>query len=85
MRRDQRTVFGTDPEAYDRVRPGYPPAMLDTVSAVTGIRWSSGDLTTNPLFGVVLHWRQNWVESYDADQYARLLAVTPGTRPSEAR
>jgi SAM-dependent methyltransferase len=214
VRRDQRTVFGTDPEAYDRVRPGYPPAMLDTVSAVTGIQpghrvleigagtgkatramaergwhvtclepsaemreqlellrasqpavtvsghfletfpggepfplalaaqswhwtdpavryqrvhdllgpggwlalawntprrtdrsldadldalygahanglrarepgsagvhrgqWSSGDLTTNPLFGVVLHWRQNWVENYDADQYARLLAT----------
>lgn len=214
MRRDQRTVFGTDPQTYDRVRPGYPPAMLDTVSAVTGIRpgnrvlevgagtgkatramaergwqvtglepsaemrrqlgqvragqpavtvsphfletfpggepfalvlaaqswhwtdpavryqrahellapggwlalawntprrtdrsldadldalyrahagglrarepgsagvhrgqWSSGDLTTNPLFGVVLHWRQDWAESYDADRYARLLAT----------
>lgn len=207
-------VFGTDPEAYDSVRPGYPPAMLDTVAAVSGIRpgadvleigagtgkatramaergwrvtclepsaemrqqlaalsasqpgitvsghfletfggaqrfclalaaqswhwtdpevryqrvhellapggwlalawntprradrnldadldalyasranglrarepgsagvhrgqWSSGDLTTNPLFGVVLHWRQDWAQSYDADQYARLLAT----------
>lgn len=214
MRRDQRTVFGADPEAYDRVRPAYPPAMLDTVSAVTGIRpgervlevgagtgkatramaergwhvtclepsaemreqlevlrasqpavtasghfletfpggepfalavaaqswhwtdpavryqrahkllapggwlalawntprrtdrsldadldalyrahagglrarepgsagvhrgqWSSGDLTTNPLFGVVLHWRQDWEESYDADRYTRLVAT----------
>jgi hypothetical protein len=38
-------------------------------------QWSGGDLTTNPLFGVVLHWRQDWAESYDADRYARLLAT----------
>ena len=24
---------------------------------------------------MVLHWRQDWAESYDADQYARLLAT----------
>lgn len=214
MRRDQRTVFGADPEAYDSVRPGYPAALLDTVTAVTGIRpgdrvlevgagtgkasramaergwritclepsaemrqwlaiscagqpavtvsahfletfpggerfrlalaaqswhwtdpevryqrahelltpggwlaltwntprrtdrsldadldalyaaranglrarepgsagvhrgqWSSGDLTANPLFGVVLHWRHDWVESYDAVRYSRLVAT----------
>ena len=38
-------------------------------------QWSSGDLTASPLFGVVLHWRQDWAERYDADQYARLLAT----------
>lgn len=214
MPRDQRTIFGAAPEAYDSVRPGYPPALLDTVTAVTGIRpgdrvlevgagtgkatramadrgwrltclepsaemrrqlaiacagvpdltvsghfletfpagerfrlalaaqswhwtdpdvryqrahdllapagwlaltwntprrtdrsldadldtlyrrhanglrarepgsagvhrgqWSSGDLTASRLFGVVLHWRQDWAERYDADRYARLLAT----------
>ena len=38
-------------------------------------QWSSGELAANPLFGVVLHWRHDWVESYDADRYARLLAT----------
>ena len=38
MSRDQRTVFGTDPDTYDEVRPGYPEAMFGTLAAVTGIR-----------------------------------------------
>ncbi|MGH3121826.1 MAG: class I SAM-dependent methyltransferase [Streptosporangiaceae bacterium] len=37
--------------------------------------WSSADLTANPLFGVVLHWRHDWAESYDAVRYAQLLAT----------
>ena len=38
-------------------------------------QWSSSQLTGNPAFGVVLHWRHDWVESYDALRYARLLAT----------
>jgi hypothetical protein len=38
-------------------------------------QWSSGDLTANPLFGVVLHWRRDWTEDYDAARYAQLLAT----------
>jgi SAM-dependent methyltransferase len=38
-------------------------------------QWSSGDLTANPLFGVVLHWRHDWTEDYDAARYAQLLAT----------
>ncbi|MDX6339419.1 MAG: hypothetical protein QOG05_6759 [Streptosporangiaceae bacterium] len=214
MPRDQRTVFGADPESYDSLRPGYPAALLDTVTAVAGIcpgdrvleigagtgkatramaergwrltclepsaemrqqlatvcagqpavtvsghfletfpggdrfrvalaaqswhwtdpdvryqrvhellapggwlaltwntprrldrsldadldalygahasglsarepgaagvhrgQWSTGELAASPLFGVVLHWRHDWLESYDADRYARLLAT----------
>lgn len=29
--REQRLVFGEDPELYDRARPGYPPALVDDV------------------------------------------------------
>jgi SAM-dependent methyltransferase len=32
--REQRIVFGEDPELYDRARPGYPAALLDDVAAL---------------------------------------------------
>lgn len=38
-------------------------------------QWSSADLTRNPLLGLVLHWRQDWAERYDAGQYAQLIAT----------
>jgi SAM-dependent methyltransferase len=38
-------------------------------------QWSIADLTGSPLFGVVLRWRQDWAESYDAAAYARLLTT----------
>lgn len=38
-------------------------------------QWSSTDLTANPLFGVVLHWRHDWTESYNAERYSQLLAT----------
>ena len=32
-KREQRLVFGEDPELYDRARPGYPDALVDDVLA----------------------------------------------------
>src|SRR5579862_7408813 len=32
MIREQRLVFGEDPELYDRIRPTYPEALFDDVA-----------------------------------------------------
>jgi SAM-dependent methyltransferase len=34
--REQRLVFGEDPDLYDRARPGYPEALLDDVVGMAG-------------------------------------------------
>jgi hypothetical protein len=34
--REQRLVFGEDAEAYDRVRPSYPPELIDDVVVLAG-------------------------------------------------
>ena len=36
MVREQRVVYGEDPELYDRIRPGYPPELIDDVIALVG-------------------------------------------------
>ncbi len=35
--REQRLVFGEDPELYDRARPGYPDAVVDDVLGFCGL------------------------------------------------
>ncbi len=34
---DRRLVFGEDPELYDRMRPSYPPALIDDLIALPGV------------------------------------------------
>jgi SAM-dependent methyltransferase len=39
--REQRLVFGEVADAYDRVRPGYPPSLVDHVTTTLGL--TAGD------------------------------------------
>ena len=36
MRRQQIRIYGDDAELYDRVRPSYPPQLIDDVVALVG-------------------------------------------------
>lgn len=73
-RRTDRTLDAGLDEIY-RARANGLRAREPGACGVHRGQWSAGDLTANPLFGVVLHWRCDWAEHYDADRYARLLAT----------
>jgi SAM-dependent methyltransferase len=42
--REQRLVFGEDAELYDRARPSYPAALIDTVVSLVGERTRALDV-----------------------------------------
>jgi len=73
-RRTDRSL-DADLDVIYRAKAGGLRAREPGAAGVHRGQWSSGDLTDNPLFGVALHWRHDWVASYGAADYAQLLAT----------
>lgn len=62
----------------DVIYQAHAPGLQAREPGASGVhrgQWSSAELTRNLLLGLVLHWRHDWVERYDAEAYARLLAT----------
>lgn len=60
MRPDQRTVFGADPETYDRVRPAYVANALAIEDPADGVRRIGPRLA---LAHVSDTWRDTWAHT----------------------
>lgn len=75
-RRQLRATFDEDARLYDQARPGYPPAMLDDIVALSGIPAGGRILEIGPGTGqVTLPWAQRGYRITAIELGASMAAV----------